>query len=47
MRITFDPNKNQLNQRKHGVDLVDVEAVFFDPARRAEPQERRAYEVGR
>lgn len=80
----------QLNGRKHGVDLVDVDAVFFDPmaltredrdhaedrfvtlgmdgfgrllvvaytyrgvdeirvisARRAEPQERRVYEVGR
>jgi uncharacterized DUF497 family protein len=30
MRITFDPNKNHLNIRAHGIDLQDVEGVFFD-----------------
>ena len=30
MQITFDPNKNRINQRKHGIDLAEVEGVFFD-----------------
>ncbi|MBU3694374.1 MAG: BrnT family toxin [Rhodocyclaceae bacterium] len=29
--LEFDPAKNLANRRKHGVDLVDVEPVFFDP----------------
>lgn len=31
MDITFDPAKNNINRRKHGVDLADVEGVFYDP----------------
>ncbi len=30
MKIVFDPSKNRLNLKKHGVDLADVEGVFFD-----------------
>jgi uncharacterized DUF497 family protein len=31
MKITFDPAKNRMNIKKHdGVDLADVDAVFFD-----------------
>lgn len=31
MFITYDPAKNEINRRKHRVDLADVEGVFFDP----------------
>lgn len=32
MQVTFDPEKNRINQRDHdGVSLAEVEAVFFDP----------------
>jgi hypothetical protein len=30
MNIEFDPNKNALNIRKHGINLADVEGVFYD-----------------
>lgn len=30
VRITFDPAKNRVNVRKHGIDLAAVEAVFYD-----------------
>jgi uncharacterized DUF497 family protein len=30
MNITFDPAKNAINRLKHGVDLADVEGVFYD-----------------
>ncbi|MDR1349681.1 MAG: BrnT family toxin [Zoogloeaceae bacterium] len=30
MKITFDPAKNRINIRKHGIDLSEVEGVFFD-----------------
>lgn len=30
MEITFDPAKNRVNTRKHGIDLADVEGVFYD-----------------
>jgi uncharacterized DUF497 family protein len=29
--IEFDPVKNKANARKHGVDLADVDQVFYDP----------------
>ncbi|MFT5140790.1 MAG: uncharacterized DUF497 family protein [Rhodothermales bacterium] len=31
MRITWNPNKADANQRKHGVNLSEVEAVLHDP----------------
>jgi uncharacterized DUF497 family protein len=31
MRVEFDPVKNRANIRKHGIDLVDVDEVFYDP----------------
>jgi len=31
MDIHYDPAKNQLNRQKHGIDLTDVEGVFYDP----------------
>lgn len=37
--LEFDPAKNLANRRKHGIDLVDVEPVFFDS--RALTQEDR------
>ncbi|MDR2154217.1 MAG: BrnT family toxin, partial [Burkholderiaceae bacterium] len=30
MNLTFDPVKNRINVDKHGVDLADVEGVFYD-----------------
>jgi uncharacterized DUF497 family protein len=30
MELVFDPAKNRINVRKHGIDLADVEAVFYD-----------------
>lgn len=30
MRITYDPDKNAGNLSKHGIDLADVESVFYD-----------------
>jgi len=30
MGLVFDPVKNRINIRKHGIDLADVEAVFYD-----------------
>jgi uncharacterized DUF497 family protein len=32
MKVIFDPAKNHINIRRHGIDLEDVEGVFFDPA---------------
>ncbi len=26
-----DENKNQINKRKHGIDLLDASSAFFDP----------------
>ncbi|MDD5388350.1 MAG: BrnT family toxin [Gallionellaceae bacterium] len=31
MDFTHDLAKNRINRRKHGIDLVDVEGVFYDP----------------
>lgn len=31
MDIIFDPKTNALNLRKHGIDLAEVEGVFYDP----------------
>ena len=31
MSIEFDPDKNKINIRSHGISLVDVEGVFYDP----------------
>ena len=33
MIITWDPAKNRSNQRKHGISFHDAEAVFQDPDR--------------
>jgi uncharacterized DUF497 family protein len=30
MELVFDPAKNRINIRKHGIDLADVDAVFYD-----------------
>lgn len=31
MKITFDPNKAAINNRKHGIRFSDAESVLFDP----------------
>ncbi len=31
VRVVFDPAKNTINRRKHGIDLSDAEAVLDDP----------------
>ena len=31
MEISFDPAKNEINKLRHGIDLAEVEGVFFDP----------------
>lgn len=33
MNITWDPAKNRSNQRKHGISFEDAKAVFQDPDR--------------
>jgi uncharacterized DUF497 family protein len=30
MKLIFDPAKNRENIKKHGIDLTDVEGVFYD-----------------
>jgi len=30
MDIAYDPVKNAVNRRKHGIDFAEVEGVFFD-----------------
>lgn len=30
MNINYDPIKNQINIKKHGIDLGDVESIFYD-----------------
>lgn len=30
MNITHDPIKNKINRQKHGIDLADVDGVFYD-----------------
>ena len=30
MNFTFDPAKSQANIQKHGIDLADIEGVFYD-----------------
>ncbi|SJM91384.1 conserved hypothetical protein [Crenothrix polyspora] len=30
MNITYDPDKNKLNTKKHGIDLAEIEGVFYD-----------------
>lgn len=51
MRITYDPNKNRINRRKHGVDLADVEGVLFDELaltlEDADHEEERFVSIGR
>lgn len=31
MNFEFDPNKSKINQRKHGIDFVDAQALWNDP----------------
>lgn len=31
MRVEWDPNKADINLKKHGVRFADAEAVLFDP----------------
>jgi len=31
MSVEFDPAKNKINIRRHGIDLAETEGVFFDP----------------
>ncbi|MCP4047970.1 MAG: BrnT family toxin, partial [Gammaproteobacteria bacterium] len=31
METNYDPNKNTVNRRKHGVDLEDAMPVLTDP----------------
>jgi len=31
MNIEYDPAKNDANIKEHGIDLADVEGVFYDP----------------
>ena len=30
MTFEWDENKNAINKRKHGVDLLEASSVFFD-----------------
>ena len=31
MNFEFDPNKSKMNQRKHGIDFIDAQALWNDP----------------
>jgi uncharacterized DUF497 family protein len=31
VHLVYDPSKNAINLRKHGVDLEDAKLVLFDP----------------
>lgn len=31
MEFEFDPNKSNANQRKHGIDFVEAQALWGDP----------------
>lgn len=33
VRFEWDENKNELNQKKHGVSFYDAQKSFFDPGR--------------
>jgi uncharacterized DUF497 family protein len=33
MQFEYDTNKNGLNQRKHGIDFVEAQALWKDPDR--------------
>ncbi|MFN4091139.1 MAG: BrnT family toxin [Alphaproteobacteria bacterium] len=43
LEIEFDPAKNASNIAKHGISLVDADAVFADPNFSAIADSRRAY----
>ncbi len=30
MRFEWDPNKNELNQKKHGISFEEAQTVFYD-----------------
>ena len=30
MKFDWDPNKNELNQKKHGVSFEEAQTVFYD-----------------
>lgn len=42
MRIEFDPDKDAINQRKHGLSLTEAEHIDFGAAA-IEPDRRYAY----
>lgn len=31
MNFEFDPNKSKINQKKHGIDFIDAQALWSDP----------------
>jgi len=33
MEFEFDPEKSESNKRKHGIDFVEAQALWEDPAR--------------
>ncbi|MDR1274841.1 MAG: BrnT family toxin [Candidatus Accumulibacter sp.] len=45
MKLSFDPAKNRRNIKKHGIDLADVEGVFYDA--RALTREDRDHDEAR
>ncbi|MCL2075914.1 MAG: BrnT family toxin [Betaproteobacteria bacterium] len=45
MQMIFDPAKNRVNIKKHGIDLADVDGVFRDPS--AMTREDRDHEEAR
>jgi len=42
MNITFDPNKDAINQAKHGISLADAEQIEWNTLF-ATPDQRRDY----
>lgn len=42
MQIEFDPDKDQINRRKHGLSLADAALIDFDTMQ-GFPDARRAY----
>ena len=51
MRFTWDPNKNAINARRHGIALEDAQRIFHGPTVEREDDrfdygETRVYTIG-
>ena len=47
MEFEWDPEKDELNQRKHGVSFAEASTVFLDPLHATVPDDRYTVEESR